>query len=451
MSARKKTRENSATPVAKSAAPATSGPSRNPLALLLSSPVLWGGLLTVAFYQLIPYLPVQRELAERYFCSHPLEYATATLFFIGMAILAAKGVRVTGEKAAFEERLLELGRPPEDADPATRAGAIEQGLANTPSRLQSTWLGRRVQDVCTYVRVKKSGDGLADHLRYLAELAGERLHDSYALVRTITWAVPIIGFLGTVIGITIAIANVTPEQLDTSLTEVTGGLAVAFDTTALALALSLVMVFSSFLVERSEQQILSRVEDFGIRQIVPMFPPSSETGSPLLEAESKASQLLLDRTEALIGRQTELWNASLEELRTRWSQTMEAQTKSLDEAVQTGLSATLNNHDAQLAEIRTEFLNAFRSAAESITTGVNEFRAGQETTANQFASSMEELRRQGEVLLKIVAHEEDLARLQTRLNDNLESLRATESFEETIHSLTAAVHLMTAGVRSRAA
>ena len=66
----------------------------------------------------------------------------------------------------------------------------------------------------------------------LADQAAERLHESYSLVRTITWAVPILGFLGTVVGITMAIANVTPEQLDTSLGEVTDGLAVAFDTTA---------------------------------------------------------------------------------------------------------------------------------------------------------------------------------------------------------------------------
>ncbi|MEI2659369.1 MAG: MotA/TolQ/ExbB proton channel family protein [Bifidobacterium adolescentis] len=52
------------------------------------------------------------------------------------------------------------------------------------------------------------------------------------LIRTITWAVPILGFLGTVIGITMAIANITPDQLESSLGEVTAGLAVAFDTTA---------------------------------------------------------------------------------------------------------------------------------------------------------------------------------------------------------------------------
>ncbi|MFO0006175.1 MAG: MotA/TolQ/ExbB proton channel family protein, partial [bacterium] len=82
---------------------------------------------------------------------------------------------------------------------------------------------------------RRADAALDDHLKYLADLAADRLVQSFQLVRTVTWAVPIMGFLGTVIGITMAIANVTPEQLDSSLPEVTSGLAVAFDTTAQAL------------------------------------------------------------------------------------------------------------------------------------------------------------------------------------------------------------------------
>jgi hypothetical protein len=80
----------------------------------------------------------------------------------------------------------------------------------------------------------------------------DRTHESYGFVRTISWAIPIIGFLGTVMGITVAIANITPEQLDTSIGAVTGGLALAFDTTALSLTLSLVIVFAYFVVERAD-------------------------------------------------------------------------------------------------------------------------------------------------------------------------------------------------------
>ncbi len=60
-------------------------------------------------------------------------------------------------------------------------------------------------------------------------------------------------------------------------------------------------------------------------------------------------------------------------------------------------------------------------------------------------------RKHSEQLLKIVAHEEQLVGLHSQLNQNLDSLRATEQFEESIHSLNAAIHLLTAKAHSRAA
>ncbi len=49
---------------------------------VLVSPLFWGIGATFGFYALIPYLPVYQSLIERYFCSHPLEYATAALFLL---------------------------------------------------------------------------------------------------------------------------------------------------------------------------------------------------------------------------------------------------------------------------------------------------------------------------------------------------------------------------------
>lgn len=49
----------------------------------------------------------------------------------------------------------------------------------------------------------------------------------------------------------------------------------------------------------------------------------------------------------------------------------------------------------------------------------------------------------------MLQQEHELTRLQAKLTDNLQAIRAVETFEETLHSLTAAVHLLTA--RNRAA
>ena len=60
----------------------------------------------------------------------------------------------------------------------------------------------------------------------------------------------------------------------------------------------------------------------------------------------------------------------------------------------------------------------------------------------------EQLQSQTEVLTQLVGHEADLLHLQTRLTENLETVRSAETFDETLHNLTAAVHLLTARARA---
>ena len=54
---------------------------------------------------------------------------------------------------------------------------------------------------------------------------------------------PILGFLGTVLGITEAIGGINPEQMNNDPGAISNGLTKAFDATALALSLTLVSMF----------------------------------------------------------------------------------------------------------------------------------------------------------------------------------------------------------------
>jgi len=462
---------------------------------VLKSPLFWGAAATFGFYALIPHLPLYQDLIERYFCSHPLEYATAALFFIGMAIIGVKGMGMFIQKKSLTETRLDWDTIGEIENLHDRIDVFEEQVQSLPTWIEETYLGKRLQDTVSFVKSRRSVQDLDEHLKYLAELAAEQLHASYSLIRTITWAVPIIGFLGTVIGITIAIANVTPDQLDTSLSEVTGGLAVAFDTTALALGLSLILVFSTFIVERMEQKQLEQIELFGIQNIASCLSESESSVSPLESAEVEAAQQLVTRTEEMIQRQTDLWQQNLEGLRGRWAEMMERQQNSLDNSLQEGVSSTLGNHSEQLQSLRNEFLNAYQSTTEQIELMLTRWQNKQEESNSQFSTHLaqiwnevhqdvisaqsrsttqfeqatreiadevrhwnqqmkdssevsslqiEALNSQSEQLLKIVDQEEHLIGLQKRLTENLDAIRAAETFEETLHSLSAAVHLLTA-------
>ena len=423
----------------------------------LFTPILTGLVLTVGLYALIAFGLLKTPFVERYFCSHPLEYVTTALFMIGMTILIGKLLRVSIEKVAFERPLVDLDP---DADAAENvAAAIDHSLQRHSDILRSTCLAKRWRDVATFLAGRNSAVGLDEHLKHLAELASERMADSYSLIRTITWAVPILGFLGTVIGITIAIANVTPEQLDTSLGEVTGGLGVAFDTTALALALSIVLVFATFVVERSEQQILSRVEDFGITHLQHLFPQHESASLP--ETQQQAALQLMQQTEQLVTKQTQMWNAELEAMRSRWMKTLDEQSGRLNELLNSGAEAVLDGHVHQLSIARETLLTGFQTATDEFVRGLETVSAASDKRISRLQSAvqesttaaaeqMEALHRQGQLLLQIFEKEDHLVRLQERLDQNLESVRAAETFDETLHNLAAAVHLLTARTRKAA-
>ena len=56
------------------------------------------------------------------------------------------------------------------------------------------------------------------------------------------------------------------------------------------------------------------------------------------------------------------------------------------------------------------------------------------------------MRKQGEVLLKVVEATDQVARLEETLNRNLHSLAGAKNFEETVVSLAAAIQLLSSRV-----
>lgn len=462
------------------------------------SPWVWGVFLTVGFYLAIPHLTIWQAEAYRYFCSHWVEYLEVGLFFVGMVVLTQKAWGLRREFVALRH----AARPLPTSNVSGARDELHTVLSTLSLDQSRTVWGQRLRGIVRFLKERTSTTGLQDHLKYLTEGAADRLFDSHSLLQTIIWAIPIMGFLGTVMGITLAIANVTPEQLDTSLPEVTGGLAVAFDTTAIALVFSLVLVFGSLFVKRSEDGVLSIAEEQSLRMLGPLLDYQNPSGQAILEAENESARRLLESTGQLIEQQAGLWQGALDTLRQRWSETITSHEDTLTATLQAGAKQTLTAHAEQLDVIRQEFLTACQILSQHVSQTIQKVETDRQThdavrqaelerwttllredmlnvsraqrwqlrdTLDEFATRMERwqssfghlaiaseqqaavLSAHTQALLQIVGQEEHLATLQLRLNQNLESLRATEHFEESIHSLNAAIHLLTARAHTRAA
>src|SRR5262249_35231241 len=161
---------------------------------------------------------------------------------------------------------------------ASEVTQLQQSLSLGSDRLLNTFLGRRVANILNFVASRNSANDLDDQMRTLADNDAIALDGSYALMRFIIWAMPILGFLGTVLGITAAIAGIDPEQLEKGgAGAVTEGLTQAFDATALALGLTLVAMFFNSMVEKLEQSVLERVDEYVDKELAHRFQRSSLT------------------------------------------------------------------------------------------------------------------------------------------------------------------------------
>jgi biopolymer transport protein ExbB/TolQ len=362
-----------------------------------------------------------------HYLSHTVEQVEIVMFCLAISALFAKVAQNIGERRAFYASVL----PNWDGQPVPVAEAprLLAGVGCLPRSTQKSWLTHRVAGILDFLASRGTAADLDDHLRDLADGDALALENSYALIRFITWAIPILGFLGTVLGITGAINGVTPEKLEHNISDVTDGLALAFNATALALALTMVTMFLSYLVDRLEQNCLEHVDQYVTRNLAHRFERVGGHGSEAVEAVRQNTQAVLRTADDVVKRQAEVWAKSLDEIQRKHAESAAKAQERLTSALETALERTLKSHAERLV------------AAEKVNGKLLE----------QVAALAAAVAQQQAGLTKMQEGEKHLVRLQDSLARNLESLAGAGKFEEAVHSLTAAVHLLTARVASSGA
>jgi biopolymer transport protein ExbB/TolQ len=380
-------------------------------------------------------------LLERYFAGHIVEYIEATLFFIGVTALLLKLADITTQSSLVHQFSLNDG--PHKLEKADDAPAMLAWLESLPTKVRQSYLGKRFIDALTHVDRMRDANRLDEELKYLSDLDAIRQQESYGLVRIRIWATPMLGFLGTVIGITMTLANLSFEALtsDNGINELTGGLGVAFDTTALALGLSITLMFALFLLQQVETQLLTTVDLKANEELIGRFETAGGANDPLSASLRRMSQLIMQSCDDLVQRQAELWQSTVETSNQRWQSLTEEAGSHLQASLSGALETSMTKHAQVLAETELQTAAAWREEAQA-------WRLALQEQAKLAAEHQREMTRQGETLTRTVQAVGEVTRLETALNRNLESLASASHFEETAMSLAAAVQLLSARMGS---
>jgi len=221
------------------------------------------------------------------------QYLGTGIYVWAVVTLAGELRRLWANERAFEDApalLAGLGTPGVGAKPARRgAGPDDRTLPSRVRQLSHYLQEARTPPVAQLMEINREESGLDQ----------EQAAGRFALTKYILYLLPVIGFIGTVEGISKALMNISRvlpmvKDLDGfmgNLTSVTSALQIAFDSTLLALFLSAALMLVQTLVYRRSEDLLARVDRWVVQHVLPKFGADGASGGGAARDDPAAAQL----------------------------------------------------------------------------------------------------------------------------------------------------------------
>jgi biopolymer transport protein ExbB/TolQ len=185
--------------------------------------------------------------------------AAIILALWAIAIIGYKAWQTHGERQLLERSLVEVPEGmrilPEDIreharllealPPAEAQRLLPRALLVSLYRFGAT---RNVQDV-------------SEAARGVCEAEADRLDSELSMLRYVAWAIPAIGFIGTVRGIGDALGE-AHKAVSGDVSGVTAGLGVAFNSTLIALLISIVIMFLLHQLQLAQERLVLDSETY---------------------------------------------------------------------------------------------------------------------------------------------------------------------------------------------
>lgn len=193
-----------------------------------------------------------------------IQFLTYFLFYWGILEMQSQSREATREESALSESML-----PERDQYVLDSHQVAQLKLETISRQrqQKTLLGDLIVKACTKYRNNKSTSESLEVVTAQSRINLSQAESKQSMIRYALWAIPSIGFIGTVIGI----ANSLKLAADTSpegIKKITAALNVAFDTTLVALILSIIGSLLFHLLQEKVENLHTNLESYVIENLV---------------------------------------------------------------------------------------------------------------------------------------------------------------------------------------
>ncbi len=181
------------------------------------------------------------------------------LLIWALAIMGYKGRRALEEQRILERRLLEVPEGtsilPQDAREYSRS------LEALDDQTQDYLLPRTLMAALQRFATTASIPAVSNIIKEQCDGESDRLDSELSMVRYIAWAIPSIGFIGTVRGIGDALGQAY-KAVEGDISGVTVSLGVAFNSTFVALVLSIVIMFCLHQLQLSQERLVQDAQRY---------------------------------------------------------------------------------------------------------------------------------------------------------------------------------------------
>ncbi len=243
-----------------------------------TNPNMWlalaiGAVVTAAWYGILFALPAGSYL-RGLFCERGwVNYMESFFFFWAIGILYLKIQKLRHQKSALYLDVLpvELG---EEVNSQNVAHFIDN-LYALPASLRDSMMVNRIRKGLELFEVRQNNAEVASMMGAQSDIDSGRIGGSYSLLKVFLWAIPILGFIGTVLGLSQAIGSIDLSDVSDvnkiigSIGNVTSGLGTAFDTTLLGLVLAMILNFPMNTVMKAEDDNLNSIDAFCNEVLMP--------------------------------------------------------------------------------------------------------------------------------------------------------------------------------------
>jgi len=187
------------------------------------------------------------------------------LLIWALAIMGYKGRQNLQERRLLEASLIDIPEGTSVLPPDARE--YSRSIEALPGEQQDYLLPRTLLAALQRFATTGSIQAVSDTIREQVEVESDRLDSELSMVRYIAWAIPSIGFIGTVRGIGDALGQAY-EAVEGDISGVTASLGVAFNSTFVALVLSIIIMFCLHQLQLAQERLVLDAQRYADKRLM---------------------------------------------------------------------------------------------------------------------------------------------------------------------------------------